>query len=217
MCRDSLSRCGSCTDIPGCRFCLTSLACVDGSTNQTYTVGDEEETCREFVDIPTSCPKLNSCNYYTSCATCVSAGEGCSWCESLDICMDTSEMSLVHCEGKIQFEQECPYPFTPTTEVEGNLLVLGDTEYGGGNLIVSGPCNKGDCNTNGFHSLTVDGGMATLQSGGYVDIQAADSNNPNVPASEILLQSGSNTNNVGGSGGDFFAFAGDAAGGKLWF
>lgn len=65
--------------------------------------------------------------------------------------------------------------------------------------------------------MTVDGGMTTLQSGGYVDIQAADSNNPNVPASEILLQSGSNTNNVGGSGGDFFAFAGDAAGGKLWF
>ena len=30
-------------------------------------------------------------------------------------------------------------------------------------------------------------------------------------ASDVMLQSGSGTNKEGGSGGDFFAFAGDAA------
>lgn len=60
----------------------------------------------------------------------------------------------------------------------------------------------------------MDGGRFDVVSGGSVAISAADANSPNVPASEILLQSGSGTNIVGGSGGDFYAFAGDAAGGE---
>ena len=98
--------------------------------------------------------------------------------------------------------------------MEGNLVLQGDAELGGGVMHVSGPCNKDDCNSNGFHSLILDGGRFDVMSGGSVAISAADTSSPNVLAFEILLQSGSGTNTVGGSGGDFFAFAGNAAGGK---
>lgn len=80
-----------------------------------------------------------------------------------------------------------------------------------------GPCNSDDCNPNGFHSLLLDGGQFDVQSGGSVSITAANTQSPNVPGSEIVLQSGSGMNIVGGAGGDFFAFAGDAAGGESFF
>ena len=53
-----------------------------------------------------------------------------------------------------------------------------------------------------------------MKSGGDVIVSAANTDLPNAPASEILLRAGSGTNNAGGSGGNLFAFAGDAAGGK---
>ena len=50
---------------------------------------------------------------------------------------------------------------------------------------------------------------------GSVSIAAADTDATNEKASDILLQAGSSTNVIGGSGGNFFAFAGGAAAGKL--
>ena len=173
---------------------------------------DDEAVCHEWALEPSTCPTLIDCDY-TSCATC-SLHKGCAWCGSLDQCMPHSETSFVRCQGKIQYGEHCPYPFTETTKVEGNLVVQGDAELGGGVMHISGPCNKDDCNSKGFHSLVLDGGHFDIMSGGSVSISAANTDSSNVPASEIFLQSGSGTNTVGGSGGDFFAFAGDGARGK---
>ena len=60
----------------------------------------------------------------------------------------------------------------------------------------------------------LDGGRFGVASGGSVLISAADTHGWNVPAFKILLQSSSGINAVGGSGGDFFAFAGDGARGE---
>lgn len=70
----------------------------------------------------------------------------------------------------------------------------------GGNLVVQGDDEEVD-----GHSLVLDGS---------VSIAAADTAT-NEKAAAILLQAGSGTNVIGGSGGDFFAFAGDTAAGKL--
>ena len=204
--RDSLSRCGSCTNTPGCRFCLTTFQCMDGTYLEP--TGIEGSACDEWALEPSSCPKLNDCGY-TSCDTC-SRHKGCTWCGSLDRCIDDSDTNFVHCQGKVRPGEICPHPFTSVTHVEGNLVVRGDADLGGGVLQVSGPCNiKDGCYSEGFHSRRFD-----VKSAGFVAISAANTDSPNVQASEILLQSGSGTNKVGGSGGDFLAFAGDAAGGK---
>ena len=60
----------------------------------------------------------------------------------------------------------------------------------------------------------LDGGRFGVASNGSVSISAADTHGRNVPASEILLKSGSGTKAVGGSGVDFFTFAGDGAVGE---
>lgn len=93
------------------------------------------------------------------------------------------------------------------TLVDGNLVVSGDVDLGGGALHVSD-------SSKGSHSLILDGGRFDVKSSGYVAISAANTDSPNVSASEILLQSGTSTSSAGGSGGDFFAFAGDGAGGE---
>ena len=114
-----------------------------------------------------------------------------------------SDTIINHCRGIVRPGGTCPFPFTSLTQVDGNLVVRGDADLGGGSLHVSGPCNsKDDCNSEGFHSLILDGGRFDVKSVGYVAISAANTYSPNVPASEILLQSGSGTNTVGGSGGD---------------
>ena len=149
-----MSRCGSCTDTPGCRFCLTTFKCMEGTDLEP--TGDEDSTCNEWASGPSSCPNLNDCRY-TSCDTC-SQHMGCAWCGSLDRCMDDSDTNFVHCQGKVRPGEICPYPFASVTHVEGNLVVRGDAEVGGGVLHVSGPCNmKEDCNSEGFHSLLLDG------------------------------------------------------------
>jgi hypothetical protein len=128
--------------------------------------------------------------------------------------MDDSSTNFIHCQGKIRHGETCPYPFASNTEVDGNLIVRGDAELGGGVLHVSGPCDSHDCNALGLHSLLLDGGKFEVNSGGAVIVSAANTNLPNSPASEILLRAGSGTNSAGGSGGNLFAVAGDAAGGK---
>ena len=149
-----MSRCGSCTDTPGCRFCLTTFKCMEGTDLEP--TGDEDSTCNEWASGPSSCPNLNDCRY-TSCDTC-SQHMGCAWCGSLDRCMDDSDTNFVHCQGKVRPGEICPYPFASVTHVEGNLVIRGDAEVGGGVLHVSGPCNmKEDCNSEGFHSLLLDG------------------------------------------------------------
>ena len=55
-----------------------------------------------------------------------------------------------------------------------------------------------------------------MVSGDDVSIQAANTNNPNVPASEVLISAGSGTNKIGGSGGDVIMLAGNAAGGEFY-
>lgn len=124
-----------------------------------------------------------------------------------------ADTNFVSCEGKV-VNPPCPSPFTENTLVEGNLVVEGDIDRLGGNIHVSGPCNKEDCRSSGFHSLILDGGSFDVQSGGSVSIAAADTNNPNSHGSEVFLRSGDGTNTVGGAGGDMMLFAGDGAGGK---
>ena len=170
-----------------------------------------DSVCESWTFEPSSCPPLPQCRMYTSCSTCAQAG-GCSWCGSLDKCMPHAETNLYPCEGKIT-ALPCPSPFADSTRVLGNLIVEGDMERGGGNIHISGPCNRVDCRKGGFQSLVLEGGRFDVQSGGSVSISAADTNNPNAQASEIFLRSGDGTNTVGGSGGDFLVFAGDGAGG----
>lgn len=158
--------------------------------------GESFESTQWALD-SSSCPELDDCGY-TSCSTC--AQYGCTWCDSLNRCMDDSDTVFAHdCQGiMVRSEENCPYPFTSLTFLDGNLVVSGDVDLGGGALHVSD-------SSKGSHSLILDGGR----------FDAANTDSPNVSsASEILLQSGSSTSSAGGSGGDFFAFAGDGAGGE---
>lgn len=131
--------------------------------------------------------------------------------------MTNAETSFVPCEGKITFNDECPFPFTENTKVEGNLVVEGDTKRLGGNIHATGPCNKADCRSSGFHSLVLDGGKFDVQSGGGIGMQAGDTNKANTAGSEVFLRSGDGTSTVGGAGGDMLLFAGDGAGGERSF
>ena len=65
------------------------------------------------------------------------------------------------------------------------------------------------------NSLSSNTGTFSVVSGDDVSIQAANTNNPNVPASEVLISAGSGTNKIGGSGGDVIMLAGTAAGGEF--
>ena len=184
-------QCGACIDIPGCRFDLDSMLCMKEDDGDST----ESESTQWALD-SSSCPELDDCGY-TLCSTC--AQYGCTWCDSLNRCMDESDTVFdAHetCQGiMVQSEENCPFPFTSLTLVDGNLVVTGDADLGDG-------------------ALRVSDSSVQLNSGGYVAISAANTDSPNVSASEILLQSGSSTSSAGGSGGDFFAFAGDGAGGK---
>lgn len=192
-------QCGACIDIPGCRFDLDSMLCMKEDD------GESSESTQWALD-SSSCPELDDCGY-TSCSTC--AQHGCTWCDSLNRCMDESDTVFAHdCQGvMVRSEENCPDPFTSLTLVDGNLVVSGDVDLGGGALHVSD-------SSKGSHSLILDGGRFDVKSSGYVAISAANTDSPNVSASGILLQSGSSTSSAGGSGGDFFAFAGDGAGGE---
>ena len=192
-------QCGACIDIPGCRFYIDSMLCMKEDD------GESSESTQWALD-SSSCPELDDCGY-TSCSTC--AQHGCTWCDSLNRCMDESDTVFAHdCQGiMVRSEENCPDPFTSLTLVDGNLVVSGDVDLGGGALHVSD-------SSKGSHSLILDGGRFDVKSSGYVAISAANTDSPNVSASGILLQSGSSTSSAGGSGGDFFAFAGDGAGGE---
>ena len=70
--------------------------------------------------------------------------------------------------------------------------------------------------TCGSVDLVQESGTFSVMSGGDVSIQAANTNNPNVPASDVVIAAGSGTNKIGGSGGDVFVLAGNAAGGEFY-
>jgi len=75
--------------------------------------------------------------------------------------------------------------------------------------------NNNQTTTCGSVDLVQEGGTFS-HSGGDVSIQAANTNNPNVPASDVVIAAGSGTNKIGGSGGDVFVLAGNAAGGEFY-
>ncbi|KAL9182152.1 hypothetical protein ACHAXT_012804, partial [Thalassiosira profunda] len=212
---DSMARCGTCTDNPHCRFCLTTLRCEDdsegGSDDQDglLAAGGNASACHAWALDALECPALPDCNY-TSCATCARA-EGCVWCAALDRCLAESESEFEDCEGHVSMGGECPSPFGETTTVDGALVVRGDDQLGGGALRVSGPCRDSGCRDGGEYSLVLDGGKFDVRSGGRVALAAADTSSPNVPASDVVVQAGAGRSPVGGGGGDIFAFAGDSA------
>lgn len=217
MNRDSMARCGVCTDTPHCRFCLTTLRCEDDSDDgddalpapALLAAGGNASACHAWALDALECPALIDCGH-TSCATC-SRHEGCVWCGALDRCLAASDSALAPCEGQVAVGGECPLPFAETTTVDGTLVVRGDDHRGGGALRVAGPCNANGCRDDGAHSLVLDGGKFDVRSGGRVALAAADTSSPNVPASDVVVQAGAGRSLVGGSGGDLFAFAGDSA------
>ena len=75
--------------------------------------------------------------------------------------------------------------------------------------------NNNQTTTCGSVDLVQEGGTFSVQTGD-VSIQAANTNNPNVPASDVVIAAGSGTNKIGGSGGDVFVLAGNAAGGEFY-
>jgi hypothetical protein len=153
---------GACVDIPGCRFDLDSMLCMkeDGDSSKS-------ESTQWALD-SSSCPELDDCGY-TSCSTC--AQYGCMWCDSLNRCMDESDTVFdTHetCQGiMVQSEENCPIPFTLLTLVDGNLVVTGDVDLGDG-------------------ALHISDSLVQLNLGGYVVISAANTDSPNLSASEIL-------------------------------
>ena len=75
--------------------------------------------------------------------------------------------------------------------------------------------NNNQTTTCGSVDLVQESGTFSVQTGD-VSIQAANTNNPNVPASDVVIAAGSGTNKIGGSGGDVFVLAGNAAGGEFY-
>ena len=135
--RDAASGCGTCIETPGCGFCASNLTCVSGDES-----GPTDGSCDSWTTEASTCPELPLCRMQKACSTCVEY-DGCSWCQSLDECMPSSETSFVQCQGRVDFEGFCPNSFTETTRVGGNLIVEGDTDRMGGGIHISGPCNKG--------------------------------------------------------------------------
>lgn len=120
--RDTLSRCGSCVETPGCRFCVTTHTCLP----------DGDPSCHDWALDAQTCPRLITCDY-TSCATCA-LSEGCAWCGDSNECVDLSETPFLRCQGEVRFHEQdkCPYAYAETTSVDGNLVVAGDADVGGG-------------------------------------------------------------------------------------
>lgn len=118
--RDSQSNCSPCLDTPGCRFASQPFNASKVPTKQPSR-GWQAHLLRMWVSEPSTCPKLNSCDYI-SCAT-SSQHKWCAGCGSLDKCMDYSKTVFVHCQGKVLYRETCPYPFTEPTTVDGNLVV----------------------------------------------------------------------------------------------
>ena len=87
-------------------------------------------------------------------------------------------------------------------------------------LHILNPCNGALChldNGQGVHSLVTDRGPFAFDawSGGRVLHIAADTDGGNSIAGEVSMHTGSGTSKMGGSRGDFFAFADNAAGVSL--
>lgn len=143
--------------------------------------------------------------------------DACAWCSSTSLCMDQFDtFATSECQGVV-FDPPCPSTFIETTELNGNLVVKGNREMtGGGNILVEGPCSDSGCRNSGMHLLSADGEGIVLKSSGPVTVEAADTDLER-KASEFLLRSGDGTSAVGGSGGDFFIFAGDGKGGEYLF
>ncbi|KAL3800951.1 hypothetical protein ACHAWO_011761 [Cyclotella atomus] len=203
---DAASRCGTCVETPGCAFCSSNLTCVNVDES-----GSIDDFCESWTTEPATCPELPQCAMNKACSTCVQY-HGCSWCQSLNECMHVGETSFVHCQGKVDTGGLCPSPFTERTRVNGNLIVEGNKDTQGGSMHVLGPCNRDDCNDEGFHSLLLDGGIFEVHSGGPVSISAADTSINNIQAPGLILSAGDGTSNTGGQGGDITITAGDGSG-----
>lgn len=68
---DSLSRYGSCTNTPGCKFWLTTNSCFDDN-DDTSSFTD----CYEWAIDAQSCLPLVQCSLYIACTTCASQQKG---------------------------------------------------------------------------------------------------------------------------------------------
>ena len=149
------------------------------------------------------------------------------WCGSLDRCMDDFDNNFVHCQGKVRPGETCPYPFTSVTHVEGDLVVRGDADLGGGVLHVSGPCNtKDSCmgSSDMEHpggNVRVDAGEAQglWQNGGSVEISAGTGSHQNSGRGGSVRISGGHaagmfTRDGMNDGGDIQLVSGSASKGR---
>ncbi|GMH56019.1 hypothetical protein TrRE_jg12439, partial [Triparma retinervis] len=143
-----VGKCGGCLATAGCGYCLSTLTCLDGTADGP---GDGSP-CPNWLSEPSGCPVIPRCNVFNNCGDCASSSD-CAWCASQNLCMTISEVYSNDCTGTV-FDAPCPVTYVTENTVVGNLVVVADSQFGGGEVSFEGPCV--DCNADGSFGLTLD-------------------------------------------------------------
>ena len=186
--RSAVAKCGSCVDNNRCGYCLSTLRCVDGSILGPI----DGSPCPSWVfDSPSDCPIVPQCDVYSDCTSCAGVDD-CAWCASEGRCMTVTEIFSQECHATV-FDPPCPLTFVEDKKVVGNLAVIADPMFGGGELNATGP--------RGSFQFTVAQTEMTIHSARDVDIRASSSDAVNDRGGNITLVAGNGSNVHGGTGG----------------
>ena len=143
-----VSKCSGCLGTSGCGYCLSTLTCLDGTADGP----SDGSPCPNWLSEPNSCPVIPTCNVFTNCGDCAGAAD-CAWCSSQNTCMTISDVYSHDCTGTV-FDAPCPVSYVTDNTVVGNLIVVADNQFGGGEVSFQGPCT--DCNADGTFALALD-------------------------------------------------------------
>ena len=130
--RSEVSHCGGCVSTGGCGYCLSTLRCVEGSSLGPV----DGSPCPNWLfETPSHCPIVPQCDAHPDCGSCA-AVEDCAWCASDSKCMTVTEIFNQDCRATV-FDPPCPTSFVEDKQVVGNLAVVADPMFGGGEFSAS--------------------------------------------------------------------------------
>ena len=121
---DEVSNCSSCTQVPECGYCLSTLQCVQGDSLGPV----DGSPCPSWLSEATECPVAPTCSEFDSCSACAAADD-CAWCASEATCLTVSDVFSQNCRGTV-FDVPCPTSFVGINRVIGNLVVEKDPIFG---------------------------------------------------------------------------------------
>ena len=152
---------------------------------------------------------LPNCGDYSDCGSCALMNE-CAWCASQNECVTTSSAFSRDC-GALVFELPCPESYLNENVIVGNLALVSDPTFGGGELNVTGS-KISEKDQLLKWEMILNSTSFSVTSGGGVHIEAANQSTYNGFGSDVTFRAGDGVNQLGGSGGNINLQAGDGYG-----